>query len=223
MRVGHTGAMEDASRSRLVTYWDLLPLLGLLAFYWIFTGLGSHLPVRVPTHWGAAGIDRWQSPERFFLEALALTACTWLVLWIVSAALHLCAREEAAPVLRVLEPIRGLIPTGLFGLYACLLLNAAQGQSWLGLGTGCVVACTLGGVLLALRRLPRAVLDDRGEAGRSWHLGVFYARREDPRILVPRRWGRGWTLNFAHGRAWGILAVGLLLPLAVALMVLLWH
>lgn len=215
--------MEDAPRTRLIAYWDLVPLLGLLAFYWIFTGLGSHLPAHVPTHWGAEGADRWQSPERFFLEALALTACTWFILWTLCAALRLFARQEATPVLRVLEPIRGLIPAGLFGLYACLLLNAAQGQNWLGLGTGCVAACTLAGVLLALKRLPRLEAGSGRDGGRSWHLGVFYSRREDPRILVPRRWGRGWTLNFAHGRAWGILGVGLAVPLVVALLALIWR
>ncbi len=40
-----------------------------------------------------------------------------------------------------------------------------------------------------------------------WRLGVFYFNRQDPRLLVPKRHGFGWTLNFAHLVAWVIIGV----------------
>ncbi|MBT1001993.1 hypothetical protein KIH31_05190 [Paenarthrobacter sp. DKR-5] len=53
---------------------------------------------------------------------------------------------------------------------------------------------------------------------RYWRGGLFYANREDHALLVPRRFGLGWTLNFANPRAAMLLAgivalVGLLLTL----------
>jgi uncharacterized membrane protein len=37
----------------------------------------------------------------------------------------------------------------------------------------------------------------------------------DPRLLVPKRSGLGWTFNFAKPIAWVVLAALLLLPLAI--------
>jgi uncharacterized membrane protein len=52
-----------------------------------------------------------------------------------------------------------------------------------------------------------------------WRAKVFYVNPDDPALWVPKRFGIGWTLNFAHPAAWvvmgAILAVavgGLLLP-----------
>ena len=49
---------------------------------------------------------------------------------------------------------------------------------------------------------------------RFWKLGIFYANREDPSVFVQKRFGVGWTVNFARpatvGVFVGIVAVGLL-------------
>ncbi len=54
--------------------------------------------------------------------------------------------------------------------------------------------------------------------------GSVYRCKEDPRVVVPKRQqGTGWTLNFAHARAWLVLVsmpLGVLLPVAISL--LLW-
>ena len=44
-----------------------------------------------------------------------------------------------------------------------------------------------------------------------WRLGIFYFNRQDPRLLVPKRRGFGWTLNFAHVTAWAIIGIIVLL------------
>jgi uncharacterized membrane protein len=33
---------------------------------------------------------------------------------------------------------------------------------------------------------------------RYWRGGLFYINREDPALMVPRRFGLGWTLNFGN-------------------------
>jgi uncharacterized membrane protein len=40
------------------------------------------------------------------------------------------------------------------------------------------------------------------DADASWKLGVFYADASDPSVFVPKRFGVGWTLNFARPAAW---------------------
>lgn len=47
-----------------------------------------------------------------------------------------------------------------------------------------------------------------------WVAGVFYYNPDDPALWVGKRFGIGWTLNFAHAASWLILAALLLLPLA---------
>ena len=45
-----------------------------------------------------------------------------------------------------------------------------------------------------------------------WLAGVIYFDRNDKRVVVPKRFGLGRTLNFAHPVAWVVL----LAPLVVA-------
>ena len=38
-----------------------------------------------------------------------------------------------------------------------------------------------------------------------WRFVVIYFDKSDPRLLVPKRTGLGWTLNFAHRASWVVL------------------
>jgi hypothetical protein len=53
--------------------------------------------------------------------------------------------------------------------------------------------------------------------------GSVYRCEEDPRVVIPKRQpGTGWTLNFAHSRAWWVLAsmpLAVLLPAVIALLI----
>jgi uncharacterized membrane protein len=33
-------------------------------------------------------------------------------------------------------------------------------------------------------------------------VGIFYRDRADPRLMVPKRYGWGWTLNYGRPMAW---------------------
>ena len=46
-----------------------------------------------------------------------------------------------------------------------------------------------------------------------WVMGIFFFDRSDSRFFVPKRFGFGWTPNFAHPASWLVLA----LPLVIAL------
>jgi uncharacterized membrane protein len=47
---------------------------------------------------------------------------------------------------------------------------------------------------------------------------VFYLNPNDPALLVEKRFGVGYTLNFGHWAAWLIMVGMLALPLAAMLM-----
>jgi uncharacterized membrane protein len=44
------------------------------------------------------------------------------------------------------------------------------------------------------------------EDDKYWRGGLFYINREDHALMVPRRFGLGWTLNFGNPRAAMLLA-----------------
>ena len=53
-------------------------------------------------------------------------------------------------------------------------------------------------------QLPQPAPPDPGnrDNDRFWIAGGFYVNRDDPRLLVAKRSGLGWTFNFAHPIAW---------------------
>ena len=48
---------------------------------------------------------------------------------------------------------------------------------------------------------------------KGWN-GIFYSNSEDPALLVPKRFGIGYTLNFGNRWSWAVLI--LILALAAA-------
>ena len=49
----------------------------------------------------------------------------------------------------------------------------------------------------------------------NWHMGLFYYNKLDPRLLPPKRYGWGWTTNFANIRSIGVMALLILNLLAL--------
>ncbi len=50
-----------------------------------------------------------------------------------------------------------------------------------------------------------------------WKAGVFYINRDDPALVVEKRFGIGYTLNFGHPLSWLIMALLVLVPLGLVL------
>jgi uncharacterized membrane protein len=42
---------------------------------------------------------------------------------------------------------------------------------------------------------------------RYWKLGLFYVNKDDPSLMVEKRFGVGWTLNFGHVGSWIFLLI----------------
>ena len=84
------------------------------------------------------------------------------------------------------------------------------------------------GVLAILGALP-LFLRPRKRKGadadpRNWRAGIFYFNREDPALFVRKRFGIGYTINFANPWSWvigGVLALVVLAPFLLTMFALL--
>ncbi len=205
--------------------------------------LGAHwqqIPARLPLHWNLNGQpDVWaaSSPGTVFLPifiaAVTLTALTLLLYGTAHWVRPIYAdgpkgRQESrfrtiiSLMLLVIEywiasrfsmlALRPLLPAALQhpsaaavfipGLIAIALTAVLM---WLGQGGSRRSSAPL--------RVDSAQpVGDRTE-DRFWKLGVFYFNRDDPSVMVEKRFGLGYTVNFARPAAWLIV----LLPLLVAI------
>ena len=51
-----------------------------------------------------------------------------------------------------------------------------------------------------------------------WRHKVIYSNREDPRLIVPKRTGGGYTFNFGNTLTWLLLGSGLIALLALIML-----
>ena len=71
--------------------------------------------------------------------------------------------------------------------------------------------------------LPRLVRTGPRPPDDAWR-GVFYSNPEDRALLVPKRFGIGYTLNFGHPWCWAVLVLLVfLLVLPLTLTVITWR
>jgi uncharacterized membrane protein len=83
-----------------------------------------------------------------------------------------------------------------------------------------VVRTGQGGHLLTVQGAPSKAPAVPGTADRDddrfWKGGILYVNRGDPAVVVPRRFGAGWTLNFANWAAWLLVATVAATPAGIA-------
>ena len=114
-----------------------------------------------------------------------------------------------------LIPLREQTPGGPVGEAKAVLFIT------LALAVGVVAAMAhlgQGGSRLARANAP-AECEPAGDRtdDRSWKAGMIYVNRDDPAILVEKRFGMGYTLNFGHPVTWlilgGLILLAILAPL----------
>lgn len=200
----------------------LLPFLVLIALgAWAVPHM-DRLPDRLPVHWGLYGPNRWMitSPRaiigllmRHAFVCLLLTASVLGVLhW--SRRVHASGPFAAAErqfrrrtLLLVLTVEYFTILPPVFGL---LQAPALAMKLWT-----VALPITLLAFLISLMRAGQGgtrlavvgggVVGDR-TADARWIGGLIYFNRRDPALLVERRMGIGWTLNFGNLWSWAALA-----------------
>ena len=66
---------------------------------------------------------------------------------------------------------------------------------------GAVIVCGLLAILV-----PMLVHTGERPPDKTWK-GIFYSNPDDPSLLVPKRFGIGYTLNFGNPWSWAVLAL----------------
>jgi uncharacterized membrane protein len=176
----------------------LVPAVALVLF-------ADRFPSPMPVHWDASGRPNGYFPRTPLAMAFPLLLFGGILLLldlIQASGARTGPPAMAEAVGRMLAPVRWLL--------ALMALPTAFAPIW-----GPIPALVAAAVLVLVvgiqaARAPRMA----PAAGEGWH-GLLYVNPADPRLVVPKRSGLGWTFNFARPVAWVIFTVLLLGPLAI--------
>ena len=179
----------------------LLPAVALVLF-------ADRFPSPMPVHWDLAGRPNGYTPIWCDLN-LSLGGILLLLDGIVAGGARTGPPAMTEAVRRMLAPIRWII--------ALTAVPAAFAPLWGPTPVLVAAGAMLVVIVVQVVRAPRMA----PATGEGWR-GVLYVNPADPRLVVPKRSGLGWTFNFARPSAWVLLTVLLLGPLLfVAVLVVL--
>ena len=206
--------MDPKSRPPLFSLWDLLALAGFAALWVFYLQMLPTLPDPVPTHFNALGhANGWTAKAALPYGLFGVPALVW---GITTVAAIFGSRTQADPARArafAMYPLRGLLGLGLALVVGSSLLAPARGPRVVLWGVGGLFVLLGLGIFGAARAF--AGLPGSAQEGYRW--GLIYMNPDDPRILVPKRIGIGWTLNFGRPISWLILIL-MLLPVAGGLL-----
>ncbi|MGH8170738.1 MAG: DUF5808 domain-containing protein, partial [Steroidobacteraceae bacterium] len=207
-----------------------LPLVSLAV---LAAWIASHwhaVPAQVPIHWRFDRIDGWMATSPASVAALLLldtlvcllpAALAWGVLYgsrRVTMSGSAADRERRfrtrAVALLIFAEYCAALPAW------AELLPLPMKAMRLGEMVFPLVALILTASLVlvgqggsrGLRRGEAGAVGDRTD-DRHWLLGILYFNRADPAFLVEKRFGVGYSFNFAHPLAWTLLAVVVVIAL----------
>lgn len=212
----------NETRAPLFSPWDLLPALALGAVWLWLKHWMPQLPDRIPSHWNASGaVNGWMDKRAFLAFAAWPGIGLWVSLFLIGAAMRLGGSGPRTQLgARALLPLRGLLPFAFILMAGGFAPMAAfrDGEP-IAFGVGLIFACLILGLIPVIRLARLAPpIEGATQADYRWG-GLIYWNAADARLLVPKRLGIGWTLNFGRPAAWLLMAL-VLAPVAVALVVL---
>lgn len=125
--------------------------------------------------------------------------------------------------------VLGFLITGLFYFMQLSMLYEFSPAFMLGVSLGVVGIILVASLVLSVTtgqggsRLAHG--GDSAPGGKAntdhdqyWKLGIFYFNRHDPAMFVEKRFGIGWTVNFARPIGWILLAAVVAIPFALGLL-----
>jgi uncharacterized membrane protein len=205
----------------------ILPFAGPVGATWYLWSKYAELPVRYPAHWNAAGqVNRWveKSPAAVFFGPLIGTGVLLLILLITLAMAYGTRRGSsgersgwAARFLRLnqwmLISVMWLLSLTFTATSLAPLLPPAE-HGWPMLLLVGVLLLTVAGFSVPLIRMS---MEPTGGSDATpdecWRGGAIYYNPADPALMVEKRDGLGFTLNFGNRLAWVLLEMILLLVL----------
>jgi uncharacterized membrane protein len=194
------------------------------------------LPPRFPVHWGIRGPDRWvnTTPVSIFGYLATNASVCLLLIGMAYGLLHwsrristsgaggAAERHFRARIVRLLIVSEYLLATPAW--FSMLRPDSAATNVW-----GLAPATVIGAFAVAIMRSGQGgsrAMVNTGSApvgdhtpDACWKWGIFYVNAEDPSILIEKRFGIGYTLNFGNRWTWVLLAL-LLAPASAGLIFL---
>lgn len=213
-----------------------VPFLLLLLVAVVLLLLWSQLPARWPIHWSLDGQpDNWVNKSLlvvFLPVGVGLGICLIFELLnlIILRNPQLGKNQNVSPeaahaiagrmveFLRLIEIAVALVLSAL--AIALPLLRPARPFGFVAFTFGVLLVAVVIGVW-RLVRLARELKASGKFAGLEGWNGLTYRNPHDPRLWVPKITGLGYTLNFAHRRAWPLLILFITLPLIIVAIVVL--
>jgi uncharacterized membrane protein len=193
-----------------------MALLSFGALWWVYQAVLPSLPERVPTHFDLAGNPNGWTPKAALpWVVFGLPFFIWFLTWAVSVVTARLQEDPAKARATAMAPMRGFLGLGLAGAMAGMLLTPSQGTWALNAGIGALLVFLTAGIVLMIRDFKKLPRNATSLEHYKW--GLFYVNPDDPRLVVEKAIGIGWTLNFAKPLSWFIMAV-VLLPLALLAM-----
>jgi uncharacterized membrane protein len=190
----------------------LLPLAA--AGFWLRSHWAS-LPQAWPEHWDATGmVDGWGHRTVAGVYGPLLVGCA--VLLVTQAAIMLMGwapgpeRSRRQGMVVPMTILQWMLSLGACAMGLLPLIGPASPERVL-LATAAFSLLLLGLVFWGLRRCgmlrtsdtPPALPSYDGTPDAGWKSGgLIYYNPSDAAVLVPKRLGVGWTLNFARPLAW---------------------
>ncbi len=221
--------------------WPALAAVVLAVATAVDVALYPSLPDPIPVHYDFAGhADGWAAKSVWSVFGLLIIGAAIVVL--LTALSVVAARynariqsddtaDQAALRTRVQRNMLTSLLSQLAFVIALGISVIELVQRLIPIAGWTVAACAIGLIVLIMAVVIGAVVrgriqlrpanvrdrqtprPDAADDDDHWKGGLFYVNRGDPSVLVPRRFGLGWTLNF--GRPGGVaLAVVLLIVIA---------
>jgi len=191
----------------------------------------QRLPSRFPIHWGITGTaDRWaergwrgvDGPLLAGLLVIALLHVPGAMIVAASPRGRMAGTAEWTARFRHAN-LRMIVAMGwtLAALFGVLALNPylATGDTLaapLWLMVLVVLAVTAGFIWPIIRISQEPGSGSDGTPDECWKFGQIYYNPNDPALMVEKRFGVGYTINFGNRAAWlliGLLALIILVPL----------
>ncbi|HUY77432.1 MAG TPA: DUF5808 domain-containing protein [Ktedonobacterales bacterium] len=214
--------------------WEALPLALIVATFAALAWQYPHAPATLIIHWNAQGKPNGfarKTPLSYYGEALTMLPIYALLFGLG----YLIARSRAQPdaadlrfkrlMVRFLFGMRTLL-VALFGAIALVIASQTSPQWVIALPIVIIVLVLVTVTTLAFRvgqggarlRDTSASPTDR-MADRYWKWGIFYVNPDDPSIMVERRFGMGYTVNFGSPTAVVTFFLLIGVPIALTLMI----
>jgi len=232
--------------------WPALAAIVLAVTAAVDAALYPSLPDPIPVHFNLSGeVDRWAAKSVWTVFGMLMIGAAMVVLLSVLSVIAarynartqsddtadqaaLRTRVQRNMLTSLLAQLSFAIALGISGIE--LTQRLAPGVTWpvalfVIVLVVVIMAVVIGNVFRGRAQLrpanvrdPQSPRPDAVDDDEHWKGGIFYVNRDDPALMVPRRFGLGWTVNL--GRPAGIaLTVALLLVIAalVVTVILLAH